>query len=118
LQACELKSSLSANDQIVTRRVGYLLKRAQHALRASIDASLHKLDANVGQYAVLEALADGERSTISNAALARRCFVKPQTSNRLVSALIERRAVEKRDSALAGRTIGVMITVGGRRLLG
>jgi len=113
-----LKSSVTADVKIVTRRVGYLLKRAQHALRASIDASLHELDINLGQYAVLEALADVEGPSISNAALARRCFVKPQTANQLVSALIERGAVEKRDDAFPGRAIGLTMTASGRRLLG
>lgn len=113
-----MKSSVTADGKIVTRRVGYLLKRAQHALRASIDASLHELDVNLGQYAVLEALADVEGPSISNAALARRCFVKPQTANQLVSALIERGAVEKRDDAFPGRAIGLTMTASGRRLLG
>lgn len=112
-----MKSRDNADGQPVTRRVGYLLKRAQHALRGGIDAALREFDVNLGQYAVLEALAEHERTAMSNADLARRCFVKPQTANQLVSALIERGAVEKRDDAFAGRAIGLALTPGGRRLL-
>jgi len=107
----------TADDRAVTRRVGYVLKRAQHALRGAIDESLESCELNLGQYAVLEALADRSEGAVSNAALARRCFVKPQTASQLVVALIARGAVEKRDDAFSGRAVGLTLTAVGRRLV-
>jgi len=66
---------------------------------------------------VLEALADRSEGAVSNAALARRCFVKPQTASQLVVALIVRGAVEKRDDAFSGRVVGLTRTATGRRLV-
>jgi DNA-binding MarR family transcriptional regulator len=74
--------------QPLDRRVGYLLKRAQQALRSRIDEALADLDLTAPQYAVLANLE--ERSGMSNAELARRSFVTPQTMIRIVTGLEDR----------------------------
>src|SRR5215210_8834606 len=63
-------------------RVGYELKRVQHDLRLYMDAGLRELDVTTPQYAALSVLA--EEPGISNAALARRSFVTPQTMNQIM----------------------------------
>ncbi len=70
------------------RRVGYLLKRAQQALRSRIDEALSDLGLTAPQYAVLANL--GEQPGMSNAELARRSFVTPQTMIRIVTGLEDR----------------------------
>jgi DNA-binding MarR family transcriptional regulator len=110
-----MKSSVSPPDPNVYRWVGYVLKRAQHAMRASIDTALRDIGLNIGQYAVLEAL--GEGSSITNVALARRCFVRPQTANQLIAALVASGAVERDEDAFRGRAVGLTLSLKGRRLL-
>jgi DNA-binding MarR family transcriptional regulator len=66
-------------------RIGYMLKRVQAALRARMDQVLGPRGLTAPQYAVLSAL---EREPgISNAELARRAFVTPQTMVRIVEHL-------------------------------
>ena len=61
---------------------GYLLKRAQAALHAGMAAALRAHGATLAQYAVLTAL--DEEPGLSNAGLARRAFVTPQTMNQVL----------------------------------
>ena len=67
------------------KRVGYVLKRAQHALRIRMDEALLPLALTTPQYSVLSAveLTPG----ISNAALARAAFVTAQTMQGIVANL-------------------------------
>ena len=68
-----------ARRDSTTGHPGYLLKRAQAALHAAMAAALHEHGATLAQYAVLTAL--DEEPGLSNAELARRAFVTPQTMN-------------------------------------
>jgi len=69
----------------VDDRIGLLLKVAQHALRTSMDDELRTYGTTTPQYAALASLeAAGE---LSNAELARRCFVSSQTMNELFAVL-------------------------------
>ncbi len=77
----------------MAKRVGYALKRAQHALRTRMDQALRPLGLTVPQYAVLSAIELD--SGISNAALARSAFVTAQTMQGVVANL-ERAGLLKR----------------------
>lgn len=66
----------------VTDHPGYLLKRAQAALHAEMAGALREHGATLAQYAVLTALE--EEPGLSNAGLARRAFVTPQTMNQVL----------------------------------
>ena len=64
-------------------RLGYVLKRAQHGLRTSMDDQLNHLGLTTAQYNLLSAVA-GEPG-ISNAALARMAFVTAQSMQGIVA---------------------------------
>jgi DNA-binding MarR family transcriptional regulator len=66
-------------------RLGYLLKRAQHALRMSMDELLEPIGLTVPQYNVLSAVQ--LQPGISNAALARGAFVTAQSMQGIVANL-------------------------------
>jgi hypothetical protein len=66
---------MTTSDEVITSKVGYLVKRVQAALRATMDKELRPLGLSVSQYAILEALLDEGASESTNAAIARRCFV-------------------------------------------
>jgi DNA-binding MarR family transcriptional regulator len=46
-----------------------------------MDEELRPLGLSVSQYAILEALLEEGESESSNAAIARRCFITPQSAN-------------------------------------
>ena len=76
-------------------RVGYLVKRVQAALRAALDEAFRPLGLSVSQYAILEALVDIPESEATNAAIARRCFITPQSANEMIAAMTEDRLVSR-----------------------
>ena len=67
----------------MSERLGYVLKRAQHALRTSIDGQLNPLGLTTAQYNLLSAVA--VQPGISNAALARMAFVTAQSMQGIVA---------------------------------
>lgn len=100
--------------------VGYALKRAQHALRLSMDAALAPLDLTTPQYVVLSVLeraAHAGEDALSGAELARRCFVTPQTMTGLVAGLEGRALVRRRAHPTHGRVLEVGMTGAGRATL-
>ena len=94
--------------------VGYELKRAQHDLRLSMDGTLKGLGVTTPQYAALSVLA--EEPGLSNAALARRSFVTPQTMNQILVRLEEAGLVERRAHPEHGRVLQAYLTEEGERL--
>ncbi len=101
--------------QPVSRRLGYVLKRAQHALRLRIDEALRDVGLTTPQYAVLASLA--EEPGLSSAELARRSFVTPQTMIRIVAGLEERGLVRRRVSPAHARVLETSLTAEGSRSL-
>jgi DNA-binding MarR family transcriptional regulator len=87
----------------ITSKVGYLVKRVQAALRATMDEELRPLGLSVSQYAILEALLEEGESESSNAAIARRCFITPQSANEMIAALTESELVVRRSSTRTPR---------------
>lgn len=67
----------------MSERLGYALKRAQHALRMSIDNQLQPLGLTTAQYNLLSAVA--AEPGISNASLARWAFVTAQSMQGIVA---------------------------------
>jgi len=98
-----------------TKRTGYLLKRAQSAFRLKMDDALAGLEISTAQYAVLAAL--DEAPGLSNAELARRSFVTPQTMIRIVSDLENRQLIERQPRSTNARVLAATITGDGESRL-
>ena len=99
----------------VEGRVGYELKRAQHALRLRMDDALRQVGLTTPQYAALAQLeAD---PGLSNAELARRVFVTPQTMNAIVVNLEAAGLLERRPHPRHGRILRGYSTEAGRDAL-
>ncbi|WP_239739749.1 MULTISPECIES: MarR family winged helix-turn-helix transcriptional regulator [Luteibacter] len=77
------KSRPKMGDPYAT--IGYALKMAQQALRTRMDAGLREIGLTTPQYAVLTYLKN--EAGASNATLARRAFVTPQTMQGILVAL-------------------------------
>ena len=100
----------------VSKRVGYLLKRAQHALRLRMDEALRALGVTTPQYAALSALEEGG-ARLSGAELARRCFVTPQTMNAIIHNLETSGLMARAGSSTHGRIINVSLTALGKKVV-
>jgi DNA-binding MarR family transcriptional regulator len=99
-----------------TERPGWLLKRAQDALNSAMTTALRGPGATVPEYAVLTALAD--EPGMSNADLARRAYVTPQTMNQVLRELEKRGWVSRHPHPGHGRILQAELTAEGRRVLG
>jgi DNA-binding MarR family transcriptional regulator len=98
-----------------TDRVGYLIRRAQGALNAAMGAAVAEHGVSLSQYAVLVAL--DEEPGLSNADLARRAFVTPQTMNQVLRELEGRDLVVRRPHAVHGRVLQASLTPAGTTVL-
>ena len=98
-----------------TARVGYLIKRAQSVLHDAMVDALAPLQLTVPQYAALVAL--GEEPGLSNADLARRAFVTPQTMHAVLADLERRELLVRQAHPEHRRVLRAELTPSGRRLL-
>ena len=98
-----------------TGKPAYLLKRAQAALHSALAQALREHGATIAQYAVLTAV--DEEPGLSNADLARRAFVTPQTMNQVMRQLEERHWVTRHPHPGHGRILQAALTDSGRQTL-
>src|ERR1700755_1621895 len=99
-----------------TERPGWLLKRAQDELDSAMTAALHGRGPPVAESAGLPALAD--EPGMSNADLARRAYVTPQTMNQVLRELERRGWVGRSPHHVDGRILQAELTADGQRVLG
>lgn len=97
------------------RSLGYALKRAQQALRGHLDAELRNIGLTTPQYSVLAGL---ELSAgLSNAELARRAFVTPQTMQAIITTLERAGFIKRMAHSVNGRILTTELTSEGRSVL-
>lgn len=96
-------------------RPGFLIKQAQAALHAEMARALAAHDATVSQYAVLSALE--QESGLSNAQLARRAFITPQSMSETLRELEQRGWVARRRHPDHGRILQTELTEQGHDVL-
>lgn len=96
-------------------QLGYLLKRAQHTLRTTMDANLSPLGLTAPQFNVLSAV-DTEPG-ISNAELARGAFVTAQSMQGIVANLEKVGLIRRDPHPTHGRIQRSELTEKGRRTL-
>jgi DNA-binding MarR family transcriptional regulator len=99
----------------MAKRLGYAIKRAQHALRTRMDEALRPLGITAPQYAVLSAIELDPG--ISNAELARAAFVTPQTMQGIVANLERNGLLRRSNDPEHGRILRGELTASGRRVL-
>lgn len=95
--------------------IGFALKQAQHALRNRLDSGLREIGLTMPQYAVLTFLK--VEPGASNAALARRAFVTPQTMQAIVVALERAGFIARTPHPEYGRVQATELTASGRQAL-
>ena len=100
-------------SQPTTGRIGYLIKRAQLVLHEAMVVALAPQELTVSQYAALIALS--EEPGLSNADMARRAFVTPQSMHAVLAELEARRLLERRPHPENRRVLTAELTAAGRR---
>ena len=95
--------------------LGYLIKRTQQTLRQVMDRALATLDLTTPQYVALSELA--KEPGLSNAELARRCFLTPQTMHQIVVGLERSSLITRSQHPEHGRIQQVDLTKEGRARL-
>jgi DNA-binding MarR family transcriptional regulator len=96
-------------------RLFYRVKHLTSVMRSAADTSLRRIGLSGAQYTALAALEASPGA--SNAALARLCFVTPQTANEVSRGLESAKLVERGETAQDRREIALHLTDEGRRLL-
>ena len=96
-------------------RVGYLIKRAQSVLHDAMAGALESHQLTVTQFAVLTGL--DEEPGLSNADLARRTFVTPQSMHAVLQELERLEFVVRRPHPQHQRVLQAELTEAGLRTL-
>ena len=91
-----------------TMGLSRVLSMAKHEMRQQMDEVLKPLGLSAAQYGALSTLEENERLT--NAQLARECYVTPQTMFRIMQGMKERGFVATEDHAEHGLKIDFKLT--------
>ncbi len=101
--------------QSAPRGIAYLVGRLDRLLRRHLGEVLSPQGLSVQQYTALAML--GARGPLSNAQLADRSFVTPQTANEMVKGMEMRGWVDRASDPEHGRVIFLRLTTRGREVL-
>jgi DNA-binding MarR family transcriptional regulator len=96
-------------------RVSYVVARLDRALRREIDSLLREHGLTATQYTALSVLAS--RSGLSNAQLARRSYVTPQSMSQLIAALERGELIERIPDPDHRRILRAQLTAKGAQVL-
>jgi DNA-binding MarR family transcriptional regulator len=99
----------------VTPRISYVVGRLDRALRREIGALVAPHGLTVPQYTALSILRD--RAGLSNAQLARRSYVTPQSMNEVIAKLERDGLVARSPAANHGRVLEMTLTRAGHDVL-
>jgi DNA-binding MarR family transcriptional regulator len=99
----------------IGEELGYLIKEVQQELRKKMDKTLSTIGLTTPQYAVLSQLR--EYPGLSNAELARKSFVTPQTMNLIIKNLEERKLVIRTAASNHGKILKAEVSEAGLALL-
>jgi DNA-binding MarR family transcriptional regulator len=103
------------SSQATVPSLTYLIKWMERKVRSELETALAPLGVSVSEYTALSVLHEGRE--LSSAQLARRTFVSAQAMHPIVTDLIKRKLLTRRDNPAHGRIQLVRLTAHGQRLL-
>lgn len=106
---------MPSHKSVSSPRTVYVLKRAETAVRAGLEACLQPLTVTPAQYTTLSLLRD-ERDQ-SSAELARRAGITAQSMSETIAALIAKRLIERQENPGHRRILMARLTAAGEALL-
>jgi DNA-binding MarR family transcriptional regulator len=99
----------------VEPRVSYVVARLERAIRQAIQERVREFGLTTLQYTTLSVL--GARGELSNAQLARRSYMTPQSMSEVIEALEARGLIERSPHPNHRRVLPARLTDEGRRVL-
>ena len=96
-------------------RISYVIARLERALRTEINERVKPHGLTTLQYTTLSILGQGGR--LSNAQLARRAYMTPQSMSEVLGALERKGLVNRTSEPAFGRVLPAALTSKGRRVL-
>jgi DNA-binding MarR family transcriptional regulator len=96
-------------------RISYVVGRLDRVLRRRIAEAVEPHGLTVSQYTALSVIRS--RGGLSNAQLARRTLITPQSMNEVLAELVTRKLVSRRSDPAHGRALHTDLTARGRRVL-
>jgi DNA-binding MarR family transcriptional regulator len=96
-------------------RISYVVARLERAIRRELAERLAPSGLTVPQYTTLSVLR--ARSGLSNAQLARRSYITPQTMSEVIGALEEKGLVQRAPDPGHRRILRIKVTAKGSRLM-
>lgn len=108
-------SPATTEDPLRPTGICYLIGRLDHALSRRMLEVLAPLGLTVSQYTALSFIDAQEQ--ISNAQLAERTLISPQSANEMVKQMNEKGWVEREPDPFHGRVVRLSVTVAGKALL-
>ena len=96
-------------------RIGYVVGRLERALRRELSALVGPYGLTVSKYTALSILC--EKPGLSNAQLARRTYVTPQSMNEVLSSLEADGLIVRSPAANHGRVVEVALSPKGQEVL-
>src|SRR5699024_2305259 len=100
---------------MVDQRQNHVIQREQQTLHSRMDKDLGAVGMTTPQYAALSILEEDQG--LSNAELARRCFLTPQTMHKIVGGLEEKGLVKRKSDPSHGRKISTLLPSDGDEML-
>lgn len=96
-------------------RISYVIARLERAVRQGINELVKPYGLTTLQYTTLSVL--GGRGELSNAQLARRAYMTPQSMSEVIEALEQKGLIERSPSPNHRRVMPAALTAKGRRVL-
>jgi DNA-binding MarR family transcriptional regulator len=106
---------LALNTRAAAPSLTYLIKWMERKVRSELELALSPLGVSVSEYTALSVLHEGRE--LSSAQLARRTFVSAQAMHPIVTDLVKKKFLARRDNPDHGRIQLVRLTAQGQRLL-
>jgi DNA-binding MarR family transcriptional regulator len=96
-------------------RVSYVIARLERAVRSAINERVRPYGLTTLQYTTLSVL--GRRGALSNAQLARRSYMTPQSMSEVIEALESKGLIERKQHPNHRRVLPAQLTATGRKVL-
>ncbi|OTG62429.1 MarR family winged helix-turn-helix transcriptional regulator [Acinetobacter silvestris] len=93
-------------------RLSYMIARVDRVISKLLIEQLKQLNITLPQYTALSVLA--AKRSLSNAKLAERSFIKPQSANKILQDLLNLGWIEKHSDPTHGRRILIQLTASGQ----
>lgn len=93
-------------------KLSYMIARVDRIISKLLAEQLRQLNITLPQYTALSVLA--ARGSLSNAKLAERSFIKPQSANKILQDLLNLGWIEKHSDPTHGRRILIQLTASGQ----